>query len=53
MKKMVETKIWEQYLVVANLLGISNEINKEFKEYMLNKLVPNFNFEMLKKYLTK
>lgn len=37
-KKNIEVSIWEEYLIYANLLGIANEVKKQFK-----KIYPNFN----------
>lgn len=37
-KMHIEVKIWEDYLVFANLLGIADKVKQQF-----NKIYPNFN----------
>lgn len=37
-KMHIEVRIWENYLIFANLLGIADKVKKQF-----NKIYPNFN----------
>ena len=41
-RESIEVKIWEEYLIYAELLGIANKVRKDLKE-----LYPNVNFDTI------
>lgn len=52
-RKIEEVQLWEQYLVIANLLGISEQIEKEFKIYIPNGIIINWDWEIFKYLFVK